>query len=162
MEVVKYKIAQLIHFDDFYKLKSEPESVYWAGFSAAPDYEQFQAYYIKEVERKDRTLIFQHVNDRVSGYIALDFCSDTNMVEISYGILKSFSGKGLGKAIVKYANEFSAVKLNAESAVAWIAEANISSQKVVCANGYMLTDEFELREFQKNKVKFSKYIRPLK
>lgn len=139
MDNIEYEVALAIHFNDFYKLKSEPESIYWAGFCSAPDYEQFQTYYMQELERKDRTFIFQQVNDVVSGYIALDLCAEKNVVEISYGIVKAFSGKGLGKLIVKYATELSAIQLSADAIVAWIAETNIASQKVVCANGYLLS-----------------------
>lgn len=162
MEVVEYECAQPMHFDDFYKLKSEPESVYWAGFSTAPDYEQFRVYYDKELERKERTIIFQLVNGKVSGYVALALTPESHVVEISYGILNAFAGNGLGKAIVKYATEFSENKLNANVMTAWIAETNMGSQKVVCSNGYTLDNEFEMRDFQYAKVKFNKYIRILK
>ena len=52
-----FTVAKMENFDDFYKIKSEPNSVYWSGFAKAPDYESFKEHYKKELSRKDRTII---------------------------------------------------------------------------------------------------------
>ena len=56
-----FTVAKMDNFDDFYKLKSEPNNIFWSGFDSAPNYESFKEHYKKELERKDRTIIFLYI-----------------------------------------------------------------------------------------------------
>lgn len=160
-----FTIAQMENFDDFYKLKSEPNNIFWSGFDSAPNYESFKEHYKKELERKDRTIVFLYSDDEIAGYIAIDYLPKTNEVETAHGVLSSFGGRGLGRMLIEFAVAFAKEKLpEADYIIGWIADDNIGSIKNVLANGYNKTDEFEYRDFKlkEEKVKFHKYQLSLK
>lgn len=161
----KFIVARLENFDNFFKIKSEDNSVYWSGFDSAPNYDVFKEYYRKELARSDRTIIFLYIDDEIAGYIAVDLNLEIREVEIGYGVLKAFSRQGLGRKLIEYSIEYSKKELlEADHMIAWIAENNIASIKIVLGNGFSKTDEFEYRDFkqEKDKVKFHKYFLNLK
>lgn len=47
--MMKVRKAYIGDFDFYYKLKSEPSSIYWGGFSEAPSIEGLQAFWGKYV-----------------------------------------------------------------------------------------------------------------
>jgi ribosomal-protein-alanine N-acetyltransferase len=160
-----YKIAELADFEDFYMLKSEPNNIFWSGFTDAPDKEGFKSHYQKELERDDRTIIFLYINNEIAGYVAISFDNINKTTETAHGVVSNFGGRGLGKKLIKYAVEYSIEKIpQANNIIGWIAEDNVGSIKNVLGNGYAMTDEFEFRSFQQleSKIKFNKYIRALK
>jgi len=158
-------VASLENFDDFFKIKSEPSSIFWSGFDSYPNYSTFKEHYKNELSRNDRVIIFLYDDSEIAGYIAIDYLEGVNAVETAHGVLSSFSGKGLGKKLINYAVEYSKKNLrDADQIIGWVADDNIGSIKNLLANGYSKTDEFEYRDFkqEKNKVKFHKYILNLK
>lgn len=56
MEELTYKQATLADYDDFYKIKCDPENVKWSGFASAPDYERMKEWYCKQLESEKRTI----------------------------------------------------------------------------------------------------------
>ena len=161
----KFTLASLENYDDFFKIKTEDNSVYWSGFDSAPNYDSFKEYYIKELARDDRTIVFLYINNEVAGYIAIDLILGNPEIEIGYGALKAFSGQGLGRKLIEYSIKYSKEKiLESDHMIAWIAEDNIASIKSVLGNGFSKTEEFEYRDFkqEEDKVKFHKYILNLK
>lgn len=165
MDVYNFVDANKEHFDDFYKLKSEPNSIFWSGFAKAPDYDDFQAHFTSQLKREDRSIIFLYFGEAIAGYVAIDFCMNEKTTETAHGVLKEFSGKGLGKKLIEYAVNFS--KSNHPTAthiVGWIAEDNYGSINNFLSNAYSKTELSELRFFEQNNknVKFEKYILSLK
>ena len=161
----KYVEADLEHFEDFYKLKSEPDSIYWSGFDTVPNYMAFKEHYEKELARDDRKIIFLYVNNQIAGYVAIDFIEQDKYVETAHGVLASYTGSGLGKRLIDYAIEYSKQKIpTAQYMIGWIADNNIGSIKNFLSNNYIKTDEFEYRTFkqEKDQVKFYKYCLNLK
>ena len=45
MEELTYKQATLSDYDDFYKIKCDPENVKWSGFASTPDYERMKEWF---------------------------------------------------------------------------------------------------------------------
>lgn len=165
MDDLHYKIAEITDFEDFYKLKSEPGNIFWSGFTEAPDYDGFKDLYKQWLTREDRTIIFLYINDDIAGYVTISFCDVDNTVETAHGVLKDFSGRGLGKELIRYAVDYAQLEIpEADNIIGWIAESNIGSIKNVLVNGYTTTEEFEFRTFQQveYKVRFNKYIKSLK
>lgn len=165
MGTYNFIVADIDNFDDFYKLKSEPNNVFWSGFDSPPSYEAFKEHYKKELAREDRTIIFLYLEDCIAGYIAIDFCKKSKVTETAHGVLSSFAGKGLGKKLIGYAVEYSKNNItDADYIIGWIAEDNVGSIKNVLSNGYTKTKEFEYRIFlqKTSKVRFDKYHLSLK
>ena len=161
MDKVEFILATTAHFDDFFKLKSEPNNIFWSGFDSAPNYEEFKIHFEKELTRDDRTIIFLYFNKAIAGYLYIDFCDVKKEVSTGHGVLKDFSGKGLGRKLIKYAVDFSTEKLTqADKLIGWIAEDNIGSIKNVLSNGYEKSLEIDMRVFSQREVpvKFEKYI----
>ena len=97
MDNIEFILATTTHFDDFYKLKSEPNNIYWSGFDSAPNYEEFKIHFDKELCRDDRSIILIYFNVMIAGYLYIDYCELEKEVSIGYGVLKEFSGRGLGR-----------------------------------------------------------------
>jgi len=165
MRVHDFIVADLDKFDDFYKLKSEPNSIYWSGFDSPPNYEVFKEHFKKELAREDRTIIFLYIEQNIAGYIAIDFCEKNKTTETAHGVLSSFTGKGLGKKLIGYAVEYSKKHIiDADTIIGWIAEGNVGSIKNFLSNDYVKTEEFECRKLmqEKDEIKFYKYHLRLK
>ncbi|MEH6456401.1 MAG: GNAT family N-acetyltransferase [Cocleimonas sp.] len=165
MKVLNFVEAKAEHFDDFLKLKSDPANVFWSGFMDSPDREGFKRHYEGELKRHDRVIVFLYVNEKIAGYIYIDYSIVEKTVETGHGILPRFYGKGLGEDLIKFAIDYSKNNLSeAEFIIAWIAEKNSGSIKNVINNGYIKTDDTELRIFlqRTDKVKFEKYVFDLK
>ena len=107
-----YYFADSDNFDDFYKLKSEPNSIFWSGFDSAPNYDSFKKHYKKELAREDRTIIFLYIDNRIAGYIAINFVKKNKTTETAHGVLSSFSGQGVGKKLIAFAVEYSKNNIN--------------------------------------------------
>jgi len=54
MEELTYKQATLSDYDDFYKIKCDPENVKWSGFASAPDYERMKEWFCKQLDSEKR------------------------------------------------------------------------------------------------------------
>lgn len=102
-----FKLASVEYFDDFFRIKSEPSSIFCSGFDSAPNYSTFKEHYKNELSRDDRTIIFLYDDSEIVGYITIDYLEDINSVGTAHGVLSSFSVKGLGKKLINYAVECS-------------------------------------------------------
>ena len=165
MNNLHYKIAEFSDFNDYYKLKSEPRALFWSGFLNSPDYEIFKDYYEKELGKDERTIIFLYINNKIAGYVSILYCAMDKTVETAHGVLDIFSGRGLGKDLIKYAVNYSKLEIpDADNIIGWIAETNVGSIRNVLANGYTLTEDVDFRTFKQlqDKVRFNKYIKSLK
>ena len=56
MEGLTYRQATQGDYDDFYKIKCDPENVKWSGFASAPDYDRMKEWYEKQLYSETRTI----------------------------------------------------------------------------------------------------------
>ena len=158
---LNYVVAKAEHFDDFFQLKSEHNSVYWSGFMTAPEPVKFKEYYSQELERTDRTIILLYINKEIAGYVCIDNSRSYESVEISLGVRDKFTGNSLGKELIHFATNYTQSNLpQVKSLLAWISVENYSSIKSFTRNEYIKSGAIELRKFQqkKEKVTFVEYI----
>ena len=146
-------------FEFYYAIKSESQSIYWSGFSVAPDKTHLLNHYTSMLHNKSRLTYFLKELEIPLGYLCIDKDLPNRTCEISYGISSQYAGRGLAKAMIRLwlAN----IEDIFTTVVAWIAESNVASVKTVIALDFQATDEFEYRQFAQcpELVKFVKYIR---
>lgn len=159
-DMYEFIIAEPKHYDDYYKIKAEPNHIYWSGFDSPPNYLTFRKHYEKLLNDESKIIILLYIDSKITGYVSIDILSTNDKVETSRGVLESYRGKGLGQKLTAYAIQYTKDNLpNINSMISWVAENNIASMKGIIDNGYTLTDEFEYRKFklEKEPVKFHKY-----
>lgn len=152
-------LADKSDFDFYYAIKSESQSVYWSGFSAAPEKANLLDHYMAMLSNEHRlTYILKDCDVRL-GYLCVDKDPLDSTVEISYGISTQYAGRGLAKVMIRLwlKNTEPILKV----LVAWIAESNAASIKTATAVGFRATGKSEYRQLAQSPapVKFIKYIR---
>lgn len=132
MEELTYKQATLADYDDFYKIKCDPENVKWSGFDSSPNYERMKEWFCKQLESEKRTIYIAHWNGVACGFFYLDKLEEQDAEEIGYGVLTDYSGKGIGTALVG-----TGVHLcKARELIAWVSEKNRGSERCFEKNGF--------------------------
>ena len=101
MEELTYKQATLSDYDDFYKIKCDPENVKWSGFASAPDYERMKEWFCKQLDSEKRTIYIAYWNGVACGFFYLDKVTEEEFEAASSGVLKEFTGRGIGTWLVK-------------------------------------------------------------
>lgn len=142
MEELTYNQATLADYDDFYKIKCDPENVKWSGFASAPDYERMKEWYCKQLESEKRTIYIAYWNGVACGFFYLDKLEEQDAEEIGYGVLTCYSGKGIGTALV----DTGAKLCKASELTAWVSEKNRASERCFEKNGFLKQNKIELRE----------------
>jgi len=132
MEELTYKLATLADYDDFYRIKCDPENVKWSGFATAPDYERMKEWFCKQLESEKRTIYITYWNGVACGFFYLDKLDNQDAEEIGYGVLTDYSGRGIGTALVG-----TGVHLcKASKLTAWVSEKNRGSERCFEKNGF--------------------------
>jgi len=132
MEELTYKQATLSNYDDFYIIKCDPENVKWSGFASAPDYERMKEWFCKQLDSEKRTIYIAYWNGVACGFFYLDKETEEEFEAASSGVLKEFTGRGIGSAIIRYATEVS----NAFVLCAWVSDKNRASERYFEKNGF--------------------------
>lgn len=145
MEGLSYKKASLEDYDDFYKIKCDPENVKWSGFATAPDYDRMKEWYRQQLEGDKRTIYLCYWNGEVCGFFYLDRLSKEEFEAASSGVLAEYTGRGIGTWMVKTRIEL-AEKEGASSVSSWIADENPRSWERFEKLGFEKTDENEERQ----------------
>ncbi|MBP1539316.1 MAG: GNAT family N-acetyltransferase [Prevotella sp.] len=139
MEELSYKQAALADYDDFYKIKCDPENVKWSGFASAPDYERMKEWFVKQLESEMRTIYLCYWNGVACGFFYLDKLTDEEFEAASSGVLKEYTGRGIGTWTVKKRVELAAER-GAKVISTWVADDNPHSWKRFEKLGFQKTD----------------------
>ncbi|POC28647.1 N-acetyltransferase [Vibrio vulnificus] len=152
-------LADKSDFTFYHAIKSESQSIYWSGFSSAPDRTRLLEHYTTMLNNENRDIYIFKEHDVRIGYFCVDKDRLNNTVEISYGVSAQYAGRGLAKIMIKLGLEHIEPMFTMQ--VAWIAESNIASVKTATALGFRATDECEHRQLAQSPtpVKFIKYSR---
>ena len=163
MDGLTYKQATIEDYDDFYKIKCDPENVKWSGFASAPDYERMKEWFRQQVEGDKRTIYLAYWNGEVCGFFYLDKLSEEEFEASSSGVLKEYTGRGIGTCLVKERIEL-AKKQGAKQISSWIADENLHSWKRFEKLGFVKTDISEDRMIAcgGGMKTFHKWVLPLK
>lgn len=144
MEELTYKQATLSDYDDFYKIKCDPENVKWSGFASAPDYERMKEWFCKQLDSEKRTIYIAYWNGVACGFFYLDKVTEEEFEAASSGVLKEFTGRGIGTWLVKKRIELAKEK-GAKELSTWVADENPQSWKRFEKLGFLKTDIQENR-----------------
>lgn len=136
--------ATFEHFESFYSMKCEPNNIKWSGFLEPPDRKQLKDWYKKQLDSANRTIYYLNSDDKIYAYCYLDKIDD-NTIEIAYGVSEIFSGKGKGTELISQIIKKLRL-LNAINVIAWVSEKNIGSSKILMKNGFIRTQQSEVRE----------------
>lgn len=158
-EDLELQHASCKYFEDFFRLKSESENIYWSGFSEAPIKNNLERHFMAAIRNSSREFYLLCEKNEVIGYLYIDYDSVGDEVELSYGVSSEKKGRGLAKYMIKQGLSKTENKVN--RVIAWIAASNIPSIKSVEALGFKKTSDEETRTFSQEiePVKFCKYLK---
>lgn len=136
---IKLITADLEYFDFFYSLKSEKENIYWAGHNQAPNYETLKEWFKSQISSDKRIIFNISIDYKSVGYLYFDIDSDNKKIEFSYAISSKYAGKGFGSASVKEAIIYAKKRFFNYNIIAYVAEENIGSHKILERNLFSKT-----------------------
>lgn len=130
-------MARADDFEFYYRLKSEPSSVYWSGFSGQPDKASLRGFWNKniEIQNNERQILILFKNDDPLGYVQANFYN--NSIELSMGILEEYRGKGFGSLIIGKALEHFK---DTSCFFSFVREDNFASKNCFLKNGFIKRD----------------------
>jgi len=140
MNCLTYKVAELEDYDDFYKIKCDPDNVKWSGFASMPDYERMKEWFAKQIGSDTRTIYLCYWEGKVCGFFYLDKLSDKEYEAASSGVLKDYTGRGIGTWMVKKRIDLAQYQ-GANVIFSWVADENAQSWKRFEKLGFQKTDE---------------------
>jgi RimJ/RimL family protein N-acetyltransferase len=148
-------------FEDFFKLKSDPNDVAWSGYKQAPDKSKFKEWVEDKIRNENFYLyLFYDENNVCIGYIAFCSIGDKIIEHRSLGVLSKHTGQGLATEMTGFLIDF-ARKNNYTRIYGYVSERNIASIKQYLKNSFIKTSDFEIRELPLlgGSHKFYKYIK---
>ena len=152
MEGLTYKTATLEDYDDFYKIKCDPENVKWSGFAAAPDYDRMREWYEKQLNSNTRTIYLCYLNGNICGFFYLDKISEDEIEAAASGVLSEYTGRGIGTWTVEKRIEIA--KQEGYSTISsLIADDNPKSWRRFEKLGFEKTDIQEVKELAGGGIK---------
>ena len=150
-------------FEDYYLVRSDPDDVYWNGYSSAPEKESFREGFLKrtanarfeEPEDRRNYLIKETESGLTVGFVQL--IRRENAVEIGYSVSHSFQGRGYATQALNLGIELA--KEFVLPIIVSIREDNIPSQRVAIKNGFKKRSDFKIKNcYKAGEVKLFKYI----
>lgn len=121
-------------FDDYLRLKSDPEAIKWSGFATAPDAARLKAHF-ECLVTSDRRIFFMQKAGETIGYCQISLSEDGRYEIDGYSILSDFGGKGYGSRMIDAViRELDREK--PRDVVAWVSEKNISSLRCLEKCGF--------------------------
>lgn len=155
-------LAKIENYDEYYKIKSDENNIYWTGWSNKPNYDNLKNFFVDTISNlitiKDRRIYLAYENNTVIGYIYIDYIDDETFA-LSPAISSEFQGKGYGKQIIGLGIK-EGLKLGFKNMEAYIREDNIASQKCFEYNGANKTDIYKSQyiENKNQDIKMIKYL----
>ena len=144
MEGLTYKIATLKDYDDFYKIKCDPENVKWSGFATAPDYARMKEWYEKQLKSEARTIYLCYLNGSICGLFYLDKISNDEIEAVGSGVLSEYTSRGIGTWTVE--KRIKIAKQEGYSTISsWVADENHKSWRRIEKLGFEKADIQEVR-----------------
>lgn len=132
--------------DFLFRLKSEPDSVYWGGFARAPEFASLKQHYEEVFRDGVKTILVIRSKGQAVGVISYQIINDGECTDYSINVSRQFAGQGLGRAALeKNISKLRADNPSCGRIVAMIREDNPRSQRIFAAVGFVLTDRFEER-----------------
>lgn len=138
---IKLIKGDLNFFDSFFLIKSEKDNIYWSGHETAPIYNNLKKWYQEQLNNNKRIIFNVTVNNESVGYLYFDIDQNNKKIELSYAISKIFAGKGYGSAAVKKSVEYGLENFFNYKIIAYVAEDNIGSQKIMKKNHFIKTEK---------------------
>ena len=127
-------------------LKTEEPSIYWGGFSTAPDREALIEYYKESIDNQLRTHLLIKLKDESVGIISFSINEEMLCVDYSINISYRFSGLGLGVMALNKNIEFLKTKFPAcKRIIVTIGEDNKRSHSIFSRAGFIITSDYEYR-----------------
>lgn len=161
-----YRVSQLEDFEFLLELKSQKDAIKWSGFSTAPNRENFLRYFQERVLGNPNVFMYylKDTTDEIPmGYIQFDKVTEAEAEGRGTNILKKYQGCGLLEEMTQLM--FQELKKNGfKSMFTYCSELNKASILNLKYNGYVQTEEFEIRkmEGQDSEHKFYKWIKEIK
>lgn len=147
----------------YYLLRCDENNIRWTGHSKAPNKAKLEKWFNDQLKsRKRHIYIVKNEEKQAIGYLYIDLSGEIcEVAEISYGVLKAMTGRGVGSFIVNGAincikEQFKSVK----KIIAWIAVENIPSINIIIKYGFKKSSEKKsiyFKEFEKN-IEMNSYV----
>ena len=99
--LLTYKLASLTDFDDLYRIKCDKENIAWGGFCKAPERTDFEKWYEAQLSSDKRFIYLVYNNGVACAFFYIEKVSDYVYELSSSGVLKQFTGLGIGTYTVK-------------------------------------------------------------
>jgi RimJ/RimL family protein N-acetyltransferase len=163
MGEIEIRKAAETDFDFFFSIKCDEDNVYWTGHILPPLRDNLYRFFCSQIQHQDlvtrRTIfIVERKRDGASvGYLYLD-PTGKDSAEVSIGIMRPFSGRGLGRQAVRELCNL-AWKFGFENIFAMVREDNLRSQRMFQHAGFKKTEIFQYQFIQNlnQKVKMFKF-----
>ena len=153
MEVI-LKPATEEDYEDYYRIRSCPGDIYWNGYEAKPDKEQFKLGYLKRLgdapleEPEDRRNFLVQIKDDGFKAVNIGFVQlikREDGIDIGYTVIEEYQGHGYATKALKLGVEIA--KEIDQSIYVQIRDDNVASQSVARKCGFVRTDEYTLHVY---------------
>lgn len=128
-------------FDDYLRLKNDPQSIVWSGFEEAPNQIRLKNYF-ENLIRSDKKLFFLELDNITVGYCQFSINDDGNYELVGYSILTEYANRGYGSIMIKTIIEILELH-NQQSIIAWVSENNLSSIHCLEKSGFIMLKDTE-------------------
>ncbi len=160
--MLSYKRATIEDFEELYHIKCDQENIAWGGFKQAPNRESFHQWYQRQMLSDSRWIFLIYEDDVCCAFCYIDKLEDGSYEASSSGVLKEYMGKGIGTYAL-YIRVIKIKQFGGKRVQSWVSDKNIASYKRYEKLGFILTDEFEIRNLPLlgGEHKFFKWIKEL-
>lgn len=141
------ELTNLDHFEDFYKLKCQKDSVLWSGFEKEPDKDNFRDYVVSNLINNPKNHVFLMLDgntNKVMGYCQFNEEENGICEARGCGLFKKFQGCGIAtdmdNLLIAKAREYGMTYM-----YSWCSEKNVTSINSIKEAGYKKTEEKEVR-----------------
>lgn len=153
-------------YDEYYKIRCSPGDIYWNGYESEPDKEQFRALFLSRLgnsrfERaEDRRLFLIRLSDPGINVGFLQLIKRTDGIDISYTVTEQFRGNGYAAEALLLGTQLA--RMTDKRVYVQIRDDNTASRRVAVKCGFIMTDEYEVRDYPgAGKVLLRKYRLPI-
>lgn len=162
MSKLTYKLATLSDFEDLYRIKCDKENIAWGGFTQAPEKDSFYQWYQRQLASDCRWIYLVYEDEDPCAFFYIDKVDEISYEASGSGVISQFTGKGIGTYTVRVRLEI-IQELGGKKCITWISEDNIASYKRFINEGFVRTEEYEIRNFPLlgGEHKFYKWIKVL-